>query len=467
MNVVMLSGGSGMRLWPLSNESRSKQFLKVLKDEKNKKQSMVQRVHSQLKKSGCDENILIATNANQADSIRIQLGQEINIVVEPERRNTFPAIALAVSKLYFKENCDREDVVVVLPVDPFAESLYFELLKNLEIVVQSGVDIALMGVTPTYPSEKYGYIVPQNNSLQTEQEITYKKVSRFKEKPTEQEADSLIQNEGALWNCGVFAFKVGYILDILSKSISFNSFEDVLTSYGKLKSTSFDYEIVEKADSIAVVEYNGVWKDLGTWNTLCEHMTQPIMGNVVLSETSENAHVINELEIPMVVIGMKDAVIVATHDGILVSDKHESSYLKNYLYDNVMRPMSEKRRWGSYKVLDLVTNSDGEQVLTKKMKIKEEANFSYQYHYKRSEVWTIIEGNGLFIQDDEIKKVAAGDVLIIPIGSKHSLKALSELSMIEVQIGSELVEEDIFRIEKKWDKILEMMVLGKMEKVDE
>ncbi len=460
MKTILLSGGSGTRLWPLSNEARSKQFLKVLQDEKGNHQSMVQRVHSQLKKAGYGDDALIATNANQADSIRGQLGSAVNIVIEPERRNTWPAIALSVASLYFNEGCDRDDVAVVLPIDPFAEDRYFELLAFLEKVIKEDqADIALMGVKPTFPTAKYGYIIPEKEkqkaiTVDGKPSATSYPVRTFKEKPSELEAADLIDHQGALWNCGVFAFKIGYVMDILSQSIIFNHYADVLASYSELRKISFDYEVVEKAKRIAVVEYNGLWKDLGTWNTLCEHVIEPVTGKVTISETAENTHVINELDIPAVVLGIKDAVVVATHDGILVSDKHESSYLKNYLGDNVLRPMVEKRQWGNYYVLEHSEQEDGTQAITKKLLVKAGKNISYQYHEYRSEVWTVIEGNGLFVKNDKVYPARPGSVFKIDVGDKHAMRGATDLTMIEVQIGTNLIEEDIIRVEKNWDQIL-------------
>lgn len=469
MKIILLSGGSGTRLWPLSNEARSKQFLKILKNEKGDHQSMVQRVYGQLKKAG-HEDILVATNVNQTDSIRTQIGQDTSIVIEPERRNTWPAIALAAAHLYFKEKCDRNDVAVVLPIDPYAEDRYFELLNHLKAVIDNGfTDIALMGVKPTFPTAKYGYIIPDPDheiQMAVQNEIgSARAVQYFKEKPSVEEASDLINHKGALWNCGVFAFKVGYLMDRLTENIDFSSYEDVLNSYDQLKKISFDYEVVEKAEKVAVIKYDGVWKDLGTWNTLCDHVTETTTGNVVLSDTSKNTHVINELDIPAVVIGIEEAVVVATHDGILVSDKKESSYIKEYLGDKVLRPMVEKRSWGKYYVLEHSELEDGSCCITKKLTVKASKNISYQYHQKRSEVWTIVEGTGIFILNGTLQVAKPGSVFKIDVGDKHAMRAVEDLTMIEVQLGTELIEEDIVRIEKNWDKILLMCnTLSKSDK---
>lgn len=469
MKIILLSGGSGTRLWPLSNEARSKQFLKILKNDKGNHQSMVQRVYGQLKKAG-HEDILVATNVNQADSIRTQIGQDIGIVIEPERRNTWPAIALAAAYLYFKEACGRDDVAVVLPIDPYAEDRYFELLNHLEAVIDNGfADIALMGVKPTFPTAKYGYIIPDPDheiQMAVKNETgSARAVQYFKEKPSVEEASDLINHKGALWNCGVFAFKVGYLMDRLTENIDFSSYEDILNSYDQLKKISFDYEVVEKAEKVAVVKYDGVWEDLGTWNTLCDHVTETTTGNVVLSDTSKNTHVINELDIPTVVIGIEEAVVVATHDGILVSDKKESSYIKEYLGDKALRPMVEKRPWGKYYVLEHSEHEDGSCCITKKLTVKAGKNISYQYHQKRSEVWTIVEGTGIFVLNDTLQVAKPGSVFKIDVGDKHAMRAVEDLTMIEVQIGTELIEEDIVRIEKNWDKILLMCnALSKSDK---
>lgn len=156
------------------------------------------------------------------------------------------------------------------------------------------------------------------------------------------------------------------------------------------------------------------------------------------------------------VIGVKDAVVVATHDGILVSDKHESSYLKNYLGDNVLRPMVEKRQWGNYYVLEHSKQEDGTQAITKKLLVKAGKNISYQYHEYRSEVWTVIEGKGLFVKNEKVYPAKPGSVFKINVGDKHAMRGATDLTMIEVQIGTNLIEDDIVRVEKNWDQILLM-----------
>ncbi|QHS23492.1 cupin domain-containing protein [Virgibacillus sp. MSP4-1] len=452
MRVILLSGGSGKRLWPLSNDSRSKQFLKVLSDEDGQQESMVQRVWKQLKKNNLDNKSIIATGKSQVDMIKSQLDSDIPIVTEPYRRDTFPAIALAATYLYSIQGANLNDVVSVLPVDSFVENRFFDRVKSLEkAIIESDANIALMGVTPTFPSEKYGYIVPERPKSNEDKDYVY--VNSFKEKPDKNTAKSLIENN-ALWNCGVFAFRLGYVIDMLEdKGLPIN-FEKLSQAYGLLPKNSFDYEVVEKAEKIVALSYEGDWKDLGTWNTLTEEMTNNFIGKGVMDQGVENTNVINELDIPITVLGINNAVVAASPDGILVTDKENSPKVKDYVTKINGRPMYEERRWGWYKVLDYTKYEEGNEVLTKRIGINAGENLSYQIHYKRSETWTVLKGTGEVIINNNRKYVAAGETIKVPLGTKHTIKAISEMEIIEVQTGSELIEEDIKRLYISWNEIM-------------
>ncbi|MDF9615031.1 sugar phosphate nucleotidyltransferase [Bacillus cereus] len=457
MKLLLLSGGSGKRLWPLSNDSRSKQFLKVLKSEKNEMQSMVQRVWEQLKSLGIENDAVIATSKSQVDMINSQLGNDVSIIIEPERRDTFPAIALAASYLYSKEHVDLDEVVGVLPVDPYVENSFFERLLDLENALNSSnADLGLMGVTPTYPSEKYGYIVP-NVEKSTKELI---QVSHFKEKPATAEAEELLK-QNALWNSGVFAFKLDKIISLLDQKGLPVQYDMLVQQYASLPKISFDYEVVEKTENIIALPYSGSWKDLGTWNTLTEEMGTNILGKGNMGIECEQNHIINELDIPVSVLGLSNIIVAASPDGILVSEKDASPRVKELVGDWDQRPMYEERRWGWYRVLDHTKYDDGNEVLTKRIGITASKNLSYQYHNNRSEVWTVVKGEGIFVLDEEIRVVRPGDVLEIQPGQKHAIKAVTDLEFIEVQSGSELIEEDIVRIYMQWNEIEEACYLKK------
>ncbi|WP_243557313.1 sugar phosphate nucleotidyltransferase [Priestia megaterium] len=451
MNLVLLSGGSGKRLWPLSNDSRSKQFLKVLEHENDSLQSMVQRVWNQISNVGLEKSTVIATGKLQEDMIKSQIENQADFIIEPSRRDTFPAIALAVSYLYSVQNIDREEVVAILPVDPYVEDDFFNRVKDLETVIQqSKAQLALIGVSPTYPSSKYGYIVPK----QIEKSKDYFSVNRFTEKPTEIQAASLIE-KGALWNCGVFAFKLGYVLSILEEKSVPTEYTELLKQYEKLPKISFDYEVVEQTQDIVALPYDGYWKDLGTWNTLTEEMATNQIGKGIISEDSKNVHLINELDIPVTVLGASNLIVAASPDGILVSDKEASPRIKELVGEFDNRPMYEERRWGWYRVLDYTKFTEGKEVLTKRICVEAGKNLSYQLHDYRNEVWTIIKGEGEFVLNNELRVVRPGDVLQVKSGDKHAIRAIDDLEIIEVQTGSQLIEEDIVRLYMKWEEIQE------------
>ncbi len=440
MNIVLLSGGSGKRLWPLSNEVRSKQFLKLLCDKEGKHESMVQRVYRQITDAGIHARIVVATSASQVEAIRGQLPKDVDIVVEPERRNTFPAIVLAASYLASRKKIDLEETVIVLPVDPYVDVAYFECFRKMDEEVQKGTaDMVLMGITPSYPSEKYGYI------LQGEQGV----VTGFKEKPDEETAARLIQ-EGALWNAGVFAFRLNYLMEIADQYVQNRDFDDITKHYGDLKKDSFDYEVVEKTKSLVVVPYSGEWKDIGTWNTLTEEMEEESVGYAVTGEDCENTHVINELSIPVVALGTKNIVVAASPDGILVSDKHKSSYIKPYVENITGRPMYEERRWGEYKVYDYIQYKDGTKSLTKHITVHAGMAQDYQLHHYKDEVITVVNGSGEFVIDGCLMKLSYGDTICIRRGQKHTMRAIEDLQMICVQIGEEISEEDVEVYEWRW-----------------
>lgn len=447
IHLVLLSGGSGTRLWPLSNSTRSKQFLKVLRDAEGNHVSMVQRVFGQIGSVGANIDITIATCASQEESIRRQVEGAYALVLEPERRDTAPAIMLACAHLALEQGAGEGDTVIVMPIDSYADQAYYDSVVKLDEAVQADfAQLVLMGVEPTYPSCKYGYIVPAAG------ECWPRRVDRFTEKPDERTARELI-SQGALWNCGVFAFRLGWLTGLTSKYLSCENFADFRSCYAELPKNSFDYEVVEKASSIGVVSYAGEWKDLGTWNTLTDEMAEYASGRVVVdSKTCENVHVINETGFPMVVAGISDAVVVATPDGILVSGKEASANIKaevNAVAES--RPMYEQRSWGEYRVMDSSVFPDGMKALTKVLILLNGGQLEYQLHARRGEVWTVVSGSGEIVLDGVTQRVGTGSVVQIPASTMHSARALDgDLHVIEVQYGETLVKDDTVCFDDFW-----------------
>ena len=447
MYTILLSGGSGKRLWPLSNDLRSKQYIRLISKEENKTErcSMVQRVWSQLEKSGLSQNSIITASTGQVEIIKSQLG-DVNIAIEPDRRVTFPAVALSCAYVKSKLGAKDDDVICILPVDPYTEGSYFETVKNLEEVLnKTGADIALMGAVPTHPSSKYGYIIP--NSITD----THIEVKSFKEKPTKQQAEELIK-QGAIWNCGVFCFKIGLVLECVEKYGVSCDYDEMFASYDKLPKISFDYEVLEKANKLVAVTFNGYWKDLGTWNSLAEQMSERTIGNVILHESCENTNIINELDTPVIAMGIKDVIIAASFDGIFISDKNQSSQIKECTERLEVKPMYEERRWGTIKTIDK-SEKNGTFTLTRKVLIFKGMSSSYHFHEKRDEVWTVLRGRGELIIDGVRAEVSTGCAVRIPSGAKHAIKATEEIEFMEIHIGQVIGNDDINRITFDWDKI--------------
>ncbi len=430
MNIVLLSGGSGKRLWPLSNDIRSKQFLKIFKKEDGTYESMIQRVYRQIKKTDMNAEVTIATSREQASAIHNQLGTDVGISVEPCRRDTFPAIVLAGAYLKDIQGVSLDEPVVVCPVDPYVEDDYFEALKALSAQAETGeANLVLMGIEPSYPSEKYGYIIPMDGA-----EISY--VKTFKEKPTKDVATRYIA-QGALWNGGVFAFKLGYLIEKSQDLIRYTDYQDLFSKYEMQPEVSFDYAVVEKENRIQVQRFAGQWKDLGTWNTLTEAMEENIIGKGVLDDACSDVHILNEMDIPVLAMGLHNVVISASPEGILVSDKGQSSYIKPFVDNFEQKVMFAEKSWGSYKVMDVESES-----MTIKVTLNPGHKMNYHSHKNRNEVWVVLEGTGRTIVDGFEQTVKVGDVVVMNAGCRHTIMSDTGLKLIEVQLGKEISVSD-------------------------
>ena len=320
--------------------------------------------------------------------------------------------------------------MVVCPVDPYVNDDYFRALKDLSAQADKGeANLVLMGIEPTYPSEKYGYIIPETADQTA-------KVKTFKEKPTADVAAQYI-SQGALWNGGVFAYKLKYVLNKAHELIDFTDYQDLFAKYETLTKISFDYAVVEKEPSIQVQRFAGQWKDLGTWNTLTESMEEPVIGKGVLNEVCDNVHIINEMDVPILAMGLHDVVISASPEGILVSDKGQSSYIKPYVDKFVQQTMFAEKSWGSFRVLDVERGS-----MTIKVTLNAGHSMNYHSHQHRDEVWTVVSGTGTTVVDGFRQTVHPGDVITMQAGCRHTILAETELKLIEVQLGEEISVED-------------------------
>ena len=430
MNILLLSGDSGKRLWPLSNGMRSRQFLQILKSPSGDYESVAQRVYRQIMKADKSAKIAVASSKLQVSAIRNQLDEGVEICVEPKRQNTFPAVALSVVWMVEKRKMAEEEVVIVCPMDTYAEDDYFLALKELsKMVLTDEADLALIGIMPAYPSEKYGYLLPDSGEK-------ISNVIFYNEKPSESVANELI-GRGALWNGGVFAFRVRYFMNVLRKVISFSDYDDLYQKYEQIPECSFEDVFLKEAGNKKSVRFGGMWKDLGTWNTLTDAMEESVVGKAKLDDVCRNVHVINELNIPILCLGIEDAVISAAPDGILVSDKQRSSYMEPLIDQLDQQIMFADKSWGSFQVLDIEHES-----MTIKVILKQGHRMNYHSHERRDEVWTVLSGRGRTVVDGMEQPVIAGDVITMQAGCRHTVIADTELHIMEVQLGREIDVHD-------------------------
>jgi mannose-1-phosphate guanylyltransferase len=446
LRIIVLSGGSGKRLWPLSNEIRSKLFLKLLPTEDGQRESMIQRVCGQLEKAKLLSNATIVTHQSQVEIMQNHIGEQIPILAEPYKRGTFMAIGLAAAYFHSKHRMNLDETICVIPADLFVELDFYHLIyKQPEFLAKSGAKLALIGTKPDHPSTQYGYIVPQVTG-----ENDYYDVLKFVEKPNEELAARLIE-EHAYWNCGIFAFRLSFMLSCLTGKGLPIEYEKLLDHYEKFPETSFDQEVVEKTNQSIVVPYEKSWRDLGDWRVITNYLGRQVIGQGKMTSDSLHTHLINELRFPIHVIGVSNIIVAASPDGILIANKDKSNQIKNFLNEGQIPKYSEKR-WGKYQLLDhSITDSE---TLTKKVEMLPEKNTSYHMHKHRKEIIIILSGNGELLLDGVYQRIRTGDVLHISQGVKHAIKSITPLEYLEIQIGNELLIEDITRIAVLWEEAI-------------
>jgi len=415
MYTILLSGGSGKRLWPLSGSSRSKQYIRFLADEQTGEPcSMAQRMWSQLNEAEMAENCVICACEQQTEILRSQLG-DVNIAVEPEGRDTFPAVALSCAYLKNKMNASNDDVVCIIPVDPYTEQPYFEMLKHMpEVLSISGAQIVLMGIKPSSPSNNYGYILPKRS------EGDFLCVDSFVEKPDAADAEKLIK-QGALWNGGVFCLQIGTVLEKLAEQRVPCDYDGLCHEYSKLPRISFDYAVVEKCGSLAAVEFDGIWKDIGTWSAVSKIQEQNVLGNCVVDPSCRNVYIINETHTPVVALGVSDLIIIASPDGILVANSHSDLSLKQIVSALPPRPAFEEKSWGTITVLDF-SHEGGTGYLVRKLWVQAGKGFHRQCEKVRGSV-SVLKGSGKITMRGEECELFSGGCFHIPVGEPYSLLA--------------------------------------------
>lgn len=295
MKIVLLSGGIGKRLWPISTEEMPKQFLKFGHNKK-----MLMKTYEKF--SNISNSVYVATQKKQSEIVKSQLGNSVSIITEPSLRGTFGAVLNIAKYLKYKENISENEIIVTIPIDHLVDNKFYDFIDSIPICLSNELDFCVVGIKPKYPSTEFGYIIEKNDI-----------VTNFIEKPIEERAIELI-NDGAYWNSGILAFRLGVIDKISTNYLPTTSYEDFYVNYSKLPKNSFDKEILEKSKKICVIKSDSRWNDLGTWNHLYKYISKADEYNTNIINT-EDKKIINN--------GVKNSIIINTSNGIALYPKDE------------------------------------------------------------------------------------------------------------------------------------------------
>ena len=450
---VILAGGSGSRLWPLSRELYPKQLLNLYAEK-----SLLQSTFERLNKFIPSENIISVTNTKHNSNVRMQLGENSVILSEPISKNTAPAIALSVK--YIMENSSEDETVLVVPSDLLIENneKFAHSVLEAQKYVEQGY-IVTFGIKPNYPETGFGYIQAENN-----------KVTSFTEKPNKETAEKYLQAGNYFWNSGIFMFKASTIIEEFEKhcpeisqiiknikctndSVAFNEFD-------KMPNISIDYALMEKSENIAMVELMSDWKDLGSWQSIYEVSPKDENNNVfvghVLDKDSKNSFVYSSSKL-VATIGLEDTVVIETEDAILACKKDKTQEVKQ-IYETLKEQhdgtqkvhKTVYRPWGFYTVI-----AEGKGFQTKIIHVNVGQKLSVQSHNHRSEHWVVLSGMAKVVLEGKDHILSPGHSIDIGVKAIHSLQNPFEedLEIIEIQKGDILSEDDIIRYEDMYGRV--------------
>ncbi|WP_456420252.1 mannose-1-phosphate guanylyltransferase/mannose-6-phosphate isomerase [Methanocaldococcus infernus] len=452
MKTIILAGGSGTRLFPLSRENYPKQFIKL----KNFEKSLFQMTFERALKLCKEKDIIIVTNEKYKFLVKGQieeLGYNIddeNILSEPLGKNTLPAIFYAINSL-------EDEVVSIFPSDHLILD-DDELINSIKRATPLTKNyIVTFGIKPSKPHTGYGYIKP-GESL----EIGYK-VEEFKEKPDLERAKEYL-NKGYLWNSGMFLFNTKVFKEEVKKHCpevyeAFNKLNDINEIYKRVPDISIDYGVLEKSDKVAVVPLNINWSDLGSFDSIYDIAKKDKDGNALLSESfninSKNNLVYSDVGNKLVsLIDIEDLIIVDTKDSLVICKKGSSEKIKEVFKslkkkgdERVLNSLRVYRPWGFYEVLEV-----GERYKVKKICVYPGKRLSLQLHYHRSEHWVVVKGMAKVTVGEKELFVRPGESVFVKSGEKHRLENPGNipLEVIEIQVGEYLEEDDIVRFDDDW-----------------
>ncbi|MNO33414.1 Alginate biosynthesis protein AlgA [compost metagenome] len=437
MHTILLCGGSGQRLWPLSGRIRSKMFLELLPAPDGGTESMIGRVCRQIDHAGLGQSALFVAHEEQMALARRHTRNRYPVIGEPNKRGTFTAAALGALYLHSTGTAKPEDTICVAPADMYADDAFFECFHQFtDILAASQAELVLLGTRPAHPSDQYGYIVPGKAGAGG-----YAQVFSFEEKPDVSRARELIR-KNALWNCGVFAFPLSFMLSHLRQMglpTELAAFTDL---YPEFPVRSFDKEVAEHSRQAVVLRHEGEWRDLGSWDTLTARLSHPVNGEGGIWGSSQDTHIVNQLGIPLHVIGVSGIVAVGGPDGILIAGKKEANTIKEIMQEVSDEPRYGETQWGSYWVLDQ-TSSGSDHIFTLKLSLLAGQNISEMPCLHSGKCWIILSGQGEFILNGAAAEARTGGILTFTRGNGHGIKAVTAMELIEIRT---VAEEDDRRI---------------------
>lgn len=466
MYGLILAGGSGSRLWPLSRELCPKQLLAL-----DGNDSLLQSTFKRLANIVPEKNIICVTNIKHANDVKFQiskLSKNLKLICEPVAKNTAPAIAVTLE--YLKQKNEDDKLVLIAPSDLLIGNFeaYQKAIKDAEKLAKEGY-IVTFGIKPSYPETAYGYVKVG------EKRKTGYIVDKFVEKPDSQLAKSYIENSSYYWNGGMFLAKVSVLLDELKsycsdiydniKGVDFSQENKNVVSipysiFENIPEISIDYAVMEKSDKLAMVQLDCDWRDLGSWQSLYDVKEKDKKGNViegnVVADCVEDSLIYSSKKL-VAASDIKDLIVVETEDAVMVCKKDQSQEVKK-IYDKLKENNSNARMvhktvfrpWGYYTCL-----AEGTGYLTKIISVSPKQKLSIQSHNHRSEHWVVLEGNALVVLEDEEHYLNPGQSIDIPVQAKHSLQNPydEEVRIIEVQKGDYISEDDIIRYEDAYGRV--------------
>lgn len=461
--ALVLAGGSGTRLWPLSRRESPKQFMD-LRGEMTLFQETVGRLQARIP----PERMIFVTSCELENDVRDQLRRSLGseadkcrVVAEPEGRNTAPAILLGA---WIVNSIDPDAVLLSAPSDHvIQDNSAFARAIDLTLAAAAGGMIVTYGIKPTRPETGYGYIKAYRGSDEIQE------VERFEEKPDLEKAQRFLKDGNYFWNSGIFMFSVGKIIEearsltpeimSLIETIDPAGLGGLKEAYMDMPKLSFDYGIMEKTASVAVLPISIGWSDIGSWDSYYEMMEKDSCGNVVsgdaVSIENENCLVLSKGRLAAVT-GMKNTIIIQTEDAVLVCPREQSQDVRKIvdqleIDDRVERLIhpTVNRPWGSYRVL-----TQGEQYKVKRFIVQPGQKMSLQKHNRRSEHWVVVKGEVLVTRGEKQMELKHNEGVTIPVGMMHRVenRGSEPAEMVEVQLGDYLEEDDIIRFDDDYGR---------------